>query len=388
MPIGSSDFTNIARAVSAYSDEAYTEARKIISTSIVGSDSRINVNAEDYYGTIRWLKPLGALSYEVSGTPTDDTDGSTTKINIGDQSSTEGAKTGIKDQVSEYIKTVRTHGADEYQVQQILSGQSGLAKIGRDFGETQARDMDAAIVSVINGVATAEALLGTGGQTSPNTVVETNGFYVDLNDTTVQGFYSGSAGKLVDNAQTTAGEKISPLLAAAAVAWSDYEPDFMYLYTSPSEILDMKVANIVDDVRIQDGNVVFDTILSGKFRLVPTRTSFRNLSTATNVDTASVRTSFLVMPGSVALHSLPVPNPVAFDRDESISRGTGTTEAWYRWGYVMHPLGYTWGGSKTAFVANSGENTSSYDNTSATLASNFTRVNDMLNLGILPIFHA
>ena len=400
MPIASTDFQNLARAVSAYSDEAYTGARKLISTALVGSDARISGSDEDYFGTIRYYKPLGdTLQYDGS----DDTTGAATVVNIATQASTEGAKTSISTVTEQYIKTVRTHGADQYNVQRVISGEDGLSKIARDFGETRARDADAALRAVMNSVARAEVerRSGTGtGQNSPDSVqnltgaTNQDGFFVDLGNTTVQGFYSGNAGELIDDAQTSTAAKVSPLLAAMSIGYKDLEPDFFYLVTSPAQYLKMRQANLIDEQNnLQDGNVQFETILGGKIRLIVTRGTALNLSADSGVNSGSVQTSFLCQPGAIAMLDIDVPNPVAFDRDESVGRGTGTVESWYRWGYVMHPRGYNWAGATNAFVSNTSTqgtkaSIASYESTNATIVSPFERVVDPLNLGILPIFHA
>ena len=410
MPIQSSDFQNLARAVSAYSDEAYTLERKITSSGIMGSDARISGSDEDYFGTIRWYKPLGAtLVYNGTNSESGDSIGSQTFINIGEQSTTEGTLTNISTETAQYIKTVRTHGADQYNVQQVISGQDGLAKIARDFGETRARDEDAALRAVLNSVAVTEANTGSGsaaanngGQESPDSIISTAGFFVDLNNNdtaAAQGRTSSdtSSFTLINTGAASAGRAVQPLLAAAAIAWKDYEPDFMYLVVTPSVYLDIRAANLIDTRGVvQDGNLPVETILNGKFRIVVSRGGFDSRAGSTFVQTNSSQTSFLVLPGAVSMTDVNVPNPVAFDRDESRGRGTGQTEAWYRWGYIMHPRGYSWEGATDRFVSNvdttarasAGVVQGYYHNVSSNQRSPFARRDDMLNLGILPIFHS
>ena len=397
MPIDSGRFQNLARAVSAYSDEAYTLERKIVSTGLVGSDARISGSDDDYYGTIRWYKPLGStLQYDGS----DDTTGAATVINLATQNANEGAKTSISTTTSQYVKTVRTHGADQYNVQRVISGEDGLAKIARDFGETQARDQDAALTAVLQGVASTEALTGSAGQTSPDSIQASNGFHIDLNSTTVQGFYNTTGsndGQLVDVSITNRGDRMGRILAAASIGFKDLEPEFFYLVVQPSEYLKIRQSNFIDDERVVDGNLSFETMLGGRFRIIVSRKNFGSFANATGVQSGSTRTSFLVLPGAVSMLNLDVPNPVAFDRDESVGRGTGSVEAWYRWGYVMHPRGYSWRGVTNAFVANTdatatraanGSDVSGYfHNVTTNQRTPWARQEDMLNLGILPIFH-
>ena len=398
MTIQANRFRNLAVAISAYSDEEYTLARKLVSTGLVGSDARISGSDEDYTGTIRWYKPLGGtLTYDASA---DNTDGTQTLINVGVDSATEGRVTGISTQVANYVKTVRTHGASQYNVQQVVSGQDGLAKIARDFAETRARDEDAAMRAILNSVATTEALTGSNGLRDPDSDPGTEGFYVDLNDNTAQlvaGYASGdTSNALVDTTATSAGRKVQPILAAAAMAWRDYEPDFMYLVVTPSVYLDIRASNLIDEQSsIEDGNVRVETILGGKFRLIVSRDGLASRAGAANVQSTSTSTSLLMLPGAISMTPVSVPNPVAFDRDESMGRGTGVTEAWYRWGYIMHPRGYSWEGASqfvqnidTSARASAGVVTGYYHNVTSNQRTPFARRDDMLNLGILPIFHS
>jgi len=85
-----------------------------------------------------------------------------------------------------------------------------------------------------------------------------------------------------------------------------------------------------------------------------------------------------VKPGSLAAAAFDVPTPVEVDRVAASYNGGGSTNVWYRYGFVMHPMGYDWAGSTTAFVSNAGLGT----------AASWNRKMDALNLGILPIFHA
>jgi hypothetical protein len=65
-------------------------------------------------------------------------------------------------------------------------------------------------------------------------------------------------------------------------------------------------------------------------------------------------------------------------RDANKYNGGGTTDIWYRWGYVAHPMGYSVAaGAQSAFASNS----------VYAAGTTFERKFDMLNLGILPVFH-
>ena len=129
---GATEFA-LQSALSAYSDEAYTNARKLSGTGIVGSNPNIDTSTETFIGQVRWMKPLN---------PT---------INVASLSdSAAGTTTSFASDYLTYIKTVRTHGASRVNMQTVVSQQDGLAKIGRDFGETRAQDEHDALLSVLS----------------------------------------------------------------------------------------------------------------------------------------------------------------------------------------------------------------------------------------------
>ena len=372
MAITNTDFQNIALAISAYSDEAYTNAKKLNSTGIVAADQRIDMTGESFVGQFRWYKPLSAT------------------VNVASLSSaTDGTYTSISTDVANFVKTVRTFGAEQVNMQEVVSRQDGLAKIARDFAEVRAQDEHDALLSVLKGVALHEvelgdlATAGNGGVTEYDTDTDAaaTGFFVDINDAGLFGAAATGAGderRLFDSSAIGAarGER---LFKAIGAAFKDYEPDFMYIVTSPEVLAEMRAANLVDEERIQDGNLEFQTIFGGKFRLILTRAD-QMISgfTAGDLNARSVKCSFILKPGVIGSAAAPVPMPVEVDRNAASYTGGGSTNVWYRWGYAMHPMGYDWAGATNAFATN------------ATLgaAASYARKMDSLNLGILPIFHA
>ena len=157
-----------------------------------------------------------------------------------------------------------------------------------------------------------------------------------------------------------------------------------------------------------DGEVVFDTIFQGKFRLIQTRanqgmsaTELGLVNDGSGTDITGTKTSFIVLPGALAMASLNVPMPVEVTRDGNKYKGGGVTSVWYRWGYVFHPAGYDWVGSEDAFpsdanykdVKESGTQKALSAITATTGADNSVGVwnrkfTSALSLGILPVFHS
>jgi hypothetical protein len=381
----------LQEAISAYSDEAYTTARKLSGTGIVGGNPLIDTNTETFTGQLRWFKPLN---------PT---------INVASLTdSTAGSGTTYSSDYMTYVKTVRTHGATKVNMQQVVTQVDGLAKIGRDFGETRSQDEHNAILAILRGVAISEVLNGTaagsgatglGGQTFENDPSDKRyGFYVDL----------GAAKPVIDATAAVQGAaRAEGFLRAFGMAYKDYEPDFAYLVCSPEIVASLRSANLVDQVQVTEGNVVFNTIFNGKFRLIQTRASQglssaerTKLNTGGGVDLVGTKTSFIVLPGALAMEALMVPESVEIDRDAKAYKGGGTTSVWYRWGYVMHPAGYNWAGSSDQFpsdadymkVVEGGTVKALTDVASETLASTtgswVRKTASALSLGILPVFHA
>jgi len=387
---GATNFV-LQEAISAYSDEAYTNAKKLSGSGIVGSNPNIDTNTETFVGQVRWFKPLNPTVNVASLTD-----------------STNGTKTNFASDFVNYVKTVRTHGAEKVNMQQVVTQQDGLAKVGRDFAETRAQDEHNAILSILKGVSISEALngaaagsgaTGLGGQTFENDPTDKRyGFYVDL----------GASKAVVAPSTTVQGAaRAEGFLNAFGMAYKDYEPEYAYLVTSPEVMASLRSANLVDQDRVVDGNISFQTIFNGKFRLIQTRAAqslsaaeITKLNTGPGVDIVGAKTSFIVLPGALAMASLMVPDSVEIMRDGNSYKGGGSTSIWYRWGYVMHPAGYNWAGSADAFPSDADYMKVVEDGTAKaltsvgdaaladTVGSWGRKSSSALSLGILPVFHS
>ena len=380
----------LQEAISAYSDEAYTNAKKLVGTGIVGDNPNIDTSTETFIGQVRWFKPLNPTVNVASLTDASD-----------------GTKTNYSSDYLNYVKTVRTHGAEKVNMQQVVTQQDGLAKIGRDFAETRSQDEHNALLSILKGVAISEALngaaaasgqAGLGGQTFDNDPTDKRyGFYVDL---------GASKPVAAPTAAVQGASRAEAFLNAFGMAYKDYEPEFAYLVTSPEIMASLRSANLVDETTVQDGNVMFNTIFNGKFRLIQTRatqslssTELAKINTGAGVDIVGTKTSFIVLPGAIAMRPLAVPDQVEIYRDGNKYKGGGATSIWYRWGYVMAPAGYNWAGSQEKFPSDaeymyaieSGTPkalTTVTNGAASTTGSWGRKFNSALSLGILPVFHS
>jgi hypothetical protein len=386
-------------AISAYSDEAYTTAKKLSGTGIVGDNPLINVDTETFVGQLRWFKPLN---------PT---------INIASlTNAANGTATTFGSEFLTYIKSVRTHGATKVNLSEVITKEDGLAKIGRDFAETRAQDEHNALLAVLRGVAISELLVGAasastgytgytglaggtglGGQTYTNDPADPKyGFYVD----------NGSALPIIAATAAIQGAARAEIfLGSIGQAWKDYEPEYAYLITTPQMMASLRSANLVDDEGVQEANVMFNTIFGGKFRLIQTRASLAlgstlltKLNTGAGVDvTTTSNMSFIVLPGAIAQKPLNISVPTEIFRDGRAFNGGGSTDIWYRWGYVNHPAGYKWNGSESQFAADADYQQTNTSGTLADLSATtitaatqgvwVRKASTALSLGILPILH-
>ena len=392
----------LQEAIGGYADEAYTTARKLSSTGIVGDNPQINTDTETYEGQMRWFKPLSP------------------QINVASlTNNSAGNKTTYSSDFLRYIKTVRTHGAEKVNLQQVITQQDGLAKIGRDFAETRGQDEHNAILAVLRGVMLSEVLYGIGkagdggttgglgGQTFENDPVSRRyGFYVDLGNVPI---VAANTTGVQQGASRAEG-----FINAMGMAWKDYEPEYAYLITSPAVMASLRSANLVDQDKVSDGNIDFSTIFGGKLRLIQTRAS-QGLSSAEltklnrgsgTPDITGTKTCFIVLPGALAMKNLNVSEDVEIHRDPAAYMGGGTTQIWYRWGYVLAPAGYDWVGDHEAFPSdadyqcvNETISTVVHQHTTTVLTDSTAGVDasvgvwdrkfaSALSLGILPVFHS
>jgi len=380
----------LQEAISAYADEAYTTAKKLSGTGIVGENPNIDTSTETYMGQVKWWKPLTPVINIASLTVADD-----------------GIPTTSAQDFLMYVKTVRTAGATKVNLSHVVTQDDGLAKFGRDFAETRAQDEHNAILAVLRGVAISEAIngaavgsggTGLGGQTFENDPTDMKyGFYVDL----------GANNKTVIAASSTVqgAARAEGFLQAFGKAFKDHEPEWAYLVASPETIASLRSANLVDQDRVQDGNIMFNTIFNGKFRLIQTRAS-QGLSTAeltkinsgAGVDITGTKTTFIVLPGSIAMKALAIDEPTEIEKKAAAYKGGGTTSIWHRWGYVLAPSGYDWAGSQQAFPSDAeysyvvtagtpGALTAATNVLTGVTGTFKRKSTSALSLGILPIFH-
>lgn len=354
-------FQNIRTAISAYASERYTFERKLSGTGIVGTNAQIDLSGEGFIGQLRWDKPLNAVVNVISAT--DDTD---------------GTPTDMATALAKYIKTARSSGVHQVNISKVIAQRDGLGKLAQDFAEVRGQDEHKAMLATMKGVSGHEISKGT-GIVSFDTDGST-GMFVDINGNGLFGAAAADAAsrRRLFDASASGAARGQRLFTAMGAAWKDYEPDWAYMITSPESLAELRAANLVDATKITDGNMQFESILGGKFRLLVTRAHQGNFSASANVNDQSTKVTMIVKPGAISFTPMAMPDPVGIEKREASYNGGGDTAIWYRWGFVVHPWGYDYVGADTAFV------------TDALLgaAGSWNRKVDALNTAFLPILHA
>lgn len=370
MPVNYELFQNVELAVTAYASERHTHAKLVNSTALVTAAAEIDTTGESFIGQMRWIKPVEAVINNASPSNSQD-----------------GVYSTLSTDIATYVKAMRSTAINQVNLSKLVTGNmDGIKIFGDNFAINRAKDEDDAISSVLKGVAANEAARGPGivdidAEHAPTsaTGAARRGFYVDLN---AEGMFGDAATApeeargLLDAARM-GGARGERLFRAIGAAWKDYEADYYYFITTPGMLADLRAANLIDDDRITDGNLQFQTIFNGKFRLIQSRLD-RNVAPSASVNALSTKTSFIALPGCIGFKNIDIETPTEMARTPKAYGGGGTTEMWYRWAYIAHPRGYTWAGADDRGA----------ENVNFTSGASWVRKVDPLNLSILPIFHS
>lgn len=352
MTVISSNFNNIARAISAYEQAGRADAALLTSTAMVGSDARINDSGENYTGTLRWL---------------DFTDPTT--FNKQNETATDVAinEMAVSNKSAVYIKNIDHIAAQEMSVQKLISKVDGLSYLGSQFASVRARREDLQLRSILNGVS--DKIWGATaiGTSDPAAKVGTFGFYTGSNA-------SDAPNPLfaIENTTNNRSAFFDTLLDAITEVKGEFEEPFYYLVVDTATYNIMRKQNVLDVAPVVDGNFNFSTILGGKIRLI-----INNQSLTANLP-AGLKVSYLAKAGSVHYSDIAQTNPTAIERNELAGNGGGLVTVLSRWGNIMHPKGFSWAGSATAYPANA----------DLALGTNWTvHATNVNQIGLFPIYH-
>ena len=321
----------VASLLGDYYDEEYANARQLTGTGIMSTSNKINQDSESYTGQFRWRQPLNmTLNYLTADDPTD------------------GVTSGMSSELANYIKGFYSYGATDVDLREIISKESVAKKVARDFSINRSKDDNAYLLQLLKSIAISELCYGAGsasgsaglgGQTLENDPTsKAYGFYVDINDTLLN---DASGAQVLEN-----------LLTALMAGYKDLESPYYYLSLDLTNYLNVRLANLLDTDKVVEGNVVFDTILNGKFRLLPSRTTpvftsaeLTKINGGAGVNLAGTKVSFIIRPEAISYNECTMMLPFEVDRKPSSYQGGGSTITWHRWGHVMHPWQYDWAGS-------------------------------------------
>ena len=93
---------------------------------------------------------------------------------------------------------------------------------------------------------------------------------------------------------------------------------------------------------------------------------------------AGLKVSYLAKPAAFHYSEIAQVNPTAIERNELAGNGGGAVTILSRWGNIMHPKGFSWAGSATAYPANADL---------ADAASWTVHATNVNQVGLFPIFH-
>ena len=352
MTVISSNFNNIARAISAYEQAGRADAALLTSTAMVGSDARINDSGENYTGTLRWL---------------DFTDPTT--FNKQNETATDVAinEMAVSNKSAVYIKNIDHIAAQEMSVQKLISKVDGLSYLGSQFASVRARREDLQLRSILNGVSDKIWGATTVGTSDPAAKVGTFGFYTGSNS-------SDAPNPLfaIENTTNNRSAFFDTLLDAITEVKGEFEEPFYYLVVTTETYNIMRKQNVLDVAPVVDGNFNFSTILGGKIRLI-----INNQSLTANLP-SDIKVSYIAKAGSVHYSDIAQTNPTAIERNELAGNGGGLVTVLSRWGNIMHPKGFSWAGSATAYPANA----------DLALGTNWTvHATNVNQIGLFPIYH-
>jgi hypothetical protein len=349
--IVSTDFNNIAKAISAYTQEERADKALLTSTELVGSDARITDAGENYTGTLRWLNFVDpTTSHKQNQTMSD------TNINLMD----------VANKSAVYVKNIDHVAAQEMSIQKLISKVDGLSYLGSQFAAVKARKEDLQLRSILNGVS--DKIWGANviGTDAAADVVGTFGYYMGSTGTTANPLFS-----LETNANKRSAF-FDGLFDAMTAIKGEFEEPFYYLVIDTATYNTLRKQNVLDVAPVVDGNFDFSTILGGKIRLV-----INNQVLTANMP-AGLKVSYLAKPAAFHYSDIAQVNPTAIERNELAGNGGGAVTIISRWGNIMHPKGFSWAGSATAYPANADL---------ADAASWTVHATNVNQVGLFPIFH-
>jgi hypothetical protein len=193
------------------------------------------------------------------------------------------------------------------------------------------------------------------------------------------GFYTGSNASdapnplfAIENTTNNRSAFFDTLLDAITEVKGEFEEPFYYLVVDTATYNIMRKQNVLDVAPVVDGNFNFSTILGGKIRLI-----INNQSLTANLP-AGLKVSYLAKAGSVHYSDIAQTNPTAIERNELAGNGGGLVTVLSRWGNIMHPKGFSWAGSATAYPANA----------DLALGTNWAvHATNVNQIGLFPIYH-
>ena len=360
----------------------------------------INTGREGTYGEGRFYTADGDLNYDLTA----NSDNRHVEINYSTESRTTDGKytqTG-----SDTIKFVKTHrniiAGDQFFTQDITRAMGDLQLAAVRQGERQARDVNAALTSCIEGVCASESdytISGNANRFGQNISTPRNSdaaFYFDVNGpnaswvTNTDNNNTGT-NKLFD---TTAGNNaFSRINEAITAAFGDTRR----FLGRPMLIIDStRSLQMVNAIYNQYTMSAYDqstnTYSFPDFDVYVTDRTFGSHNDAVGANNAvnhgSSHTSLVVFPNAISYVPWPIGRPSGFKFDETKGNGGGIVSSVDRWAYSLVPVNQSWAGSTSDTFVNTREGTDFAANRALNVATNWSRKGGVGAQRMLPIFHS
>ena len=335
--------------------------------------------SEGFRGTLRSYKAHNTIDYSDSGA----TDDQTLNFQTPDDSTTDIALTPFGTSVQNYAMSARAVAAAQNDVVRALNGDAAASEIiVTQALQNNLRDIDQTLFEVLNGVAAFEATRPTTGGTRGGvgnaavTDEAKRGFFYDT--------FDGTNARPLIGTGTNALDRV---IEAATHAWGDSLPEDepLWLFVGDNDYIKLQQARISDERGgVAESEISSLSFLDGKFRVLRRSAAFDDQSALTAPRTSAANsgsdnTSFLIRAGALAFRAVNLWDlPIELHRAPLTGRGSGRVTGITRWGFVLHPLGWSVGLTAQRFAK-----PDDFD-----AAGDWSRVYDAKNLGILPIFHS
>ena len=311
----SADF-QLRELYTSYIMEAFTEDVNLVSSGIVSSNPQISglTSSEGHAGTVR---------YYGNAAPT---------VNVQDESATAATPDSINTGVMQAIKFARSTTWSVGDLGMVLSNENGIVESARQAVRAQLVNEQKNLVDMAFGILEDNSDNDSGDAIS---VIAKQG--AGASDAT--NLISRDA--IIDLVTQLEGDPSDFIMCMNYKTWGSLAKldGTSLIRTSDNP---MFVGSFMG-IPVMVNNQILDISAAGG--------SFVNGAASAHFDTSKLQgVVYFFRKSSFAYGSIAMPTPVGVERDELAGYGSGTTTVAYRWGHILHPLGYDWSGVTNAYA--------------------------------------